>query len=69
MALPPSERDLVIAYAHLWHEHAQGREVGIKTHPCVIVLAVERAGGNRLVTAAPVVILRRPVLMKRCRSR
>jgi len=43
------------SYASLWHfEHAQGREEGVKNRPCVIVLAVERTGSNRVVTVVPV---------------
>ena len=55
MALPPPERGLVISYAYLWRsEHAQGREEGVKTRPSVIVLVMERADGDRVVTVSPV---------------
>jgi len=55
VALPPPERGLVVSYACLWQsEHARGREAGIKARPCVIILAVERAGGVRVVTVVPI---------------
>jgi hypothetical protein len=56
MALPEPQRGLVISYAYLWHyEHRTGREEGVKTRPCVVVLAVEKlAKNNTLVRVVPV---------------
>ena len=45
MPLPEPQPGLVISYLYLWHhEHRAGREEGSKVRPCVIILAVERAG-------------------------
>ncbi|WP_282759354.1 type II toxin-antitoxin system PemK/MazF family toxin [Komagataeibacter saccharivorans] len=55
MSLPKPEPGLVISYAYLWrHEHNRGQEEGRKHRPCVIVLAVEKAGGRatRVTVAA-----------------
>ncbi len=55
MPLPQPARGLVISYAYLWHtEHRLGQESGRKDRPCVIILAVEGAGGERRVTVAPI---------------
>lgn len=45
MSLPIPEPGLVISYAYLWrHEHNRGLEEGRKDRPCLIVLAVRKAG-------------------------
>lgn len=55
MALPEPCPGLVIRYAYLWaEEHEQGREEGRKDRPCVVVVAVERRDGRKLVTVVPV---------------
>ena len=56
MALPDPRLGLVISYSYLWHhEHNAGRDEGIKSRPCVIVLAMEsRADGTTMVRVAPV---------------
>ncbi len=56
MTLPDPEPGLVISYAYLWHhEHAAGREEGLKHRPCVIVLSVSRdPGGTTRVLVAPI---------------
>jgi mRNA-degrading endonuclease toxin of MazEF toxin-antitoxin module len=54
--LPQPEPGLVISYAYIWaRERAVGREEGIKTRPCVIVLKVERVDEREtIVTVAPI---------------
>ena len=56
MAIPEPQLGLIISYAYLWHhEHRRGWEEGRKDRPCVIVLAIERAGDDgTLVRVAPV---------------
>ncbi len=45
------EAGLVIAYDYLWrYEQAQGKNMGRKTRPCVIILAVD----GKQVTVAPI---------------
>jgi hypothetical protein len=53
--LPRPEPGLVISYAYLWaHERAAKRTEAVKVRPCVIVLKVERAQKDVVVTVAPV---------------
>ncbi len=55
MPLPEPVPGLVISYAYLWRDQqAGGRDEGIKDRPCVIVVAVRREEGERIVTVAPV---------------
>ena len=55
MPLPRPAPGLVIAYAYLWrHERRRGREEGVKSRPCAIVLTVATAAGDLVVTAAPI---------------
>lgn|SRR5487761_2449681 len=55
MPVPEPEPGLVIGYAYLWWDQArQGREEGLKDRPCVVVLAVEQRGGERIVTVVPI---------------
>lgn len=56
MELPEPERGLVVRYLYLWHSEAQrGKEEGAKNRPCVIVLTVRRAEGERpKVMVAPI---------------
>jgi hypothetical protein len=53
--LPVPEPGLVISYAYLWQsEYDEGREEGVKTRPCVIVITVRDDGGKTVVTVVPV---------------
>jgi hypothetical protein len=53
--LPVPEPGLVISHAYLWHsEYEEGREEGVKSRPCVIVITVRGEGGKTVVTVAPV---------------
>jgi hypothetical protein len=54
MALSDPRLGLVISYSYLWHhEHHAGRDEGMKSRPCVIVLAMEsRADGATIVRLA-----------------
>jgi hypothetical protein len=56
MALPDPQPGLVISYSYLWHhEHRAGREEGLKSRPCVIVLAIDQwDDGGTLVRVVPV---------------
>ncbi len=55
MAVPKPAPGLVICYAYLWHEEAQaGQEEGTKDRPCAIVLITEIAGGETVITVAPI---------------
>jgi hypothetical protein len=55
MALPTPEPGLVISYEYLWGEQAAaGRETGVKSRPCVIVVAVTREAGEIVVLVAPI---------------
>ena len=55
MRLPAPVPGLVIRYAYLWRDEAlRGQEEGVKDRPCVVILAVETAGGDRVVTVAPI---------------
>jgi hypothetical protein len=55
MSLPEPCPGLVIHYEYLWaSEHDEGREVGSKARPCVVVVAVQREGGNTRVTVVPI---------------
>ena len=55
MPIPTPEAGLVISYAYLWHyEHQAGQDEGRKDRPSVIVLAVERAPDNTVVTVLPI---------------
>jgi hypothetical protein len=60
MTLPDPEPGLVISYAYLWHhEHAKGREEGLKHRPCVVVLSVSRVSeGPPTVLVAPITHVR-----------
>ena len=51
MALPDPHPGLVISYSYLWaREHGQGREEGVKSRPCAIVLARQIVEGRSLLT-------------------
>jgi hypothetical protein len=53
--LPVPEPGLVISYAYLWQaEYEAGREEGVKSRPCVIVITVREDDGKTMVTVAPV---------------
>jgi hypothetical protein len=55
VALPDPKPGLVIGYAYLWEREARtGREEAVKDRPCVIILAVEDRGGDRVVLVAPI---------------
>jgi hypothetical protein len=56
MSLPDPQPGLVLSYSYLWHyEHRAGRDEGVKSRPCVIVLAVQHPDGiNTMVRVAPV---------------
>ncbi len=55
MPLPSPTPGLVIGYRYLWTTEARsGQQEGRKTRPCVIILAVEDAKGEKLVTVAPI---------------
>lgn len=55
MTLPAPVPGLVIRYAYLWRDEAlRGLEEGVKDRPCVVILAVETAGGDTVVTVAPI---------------
>lgn len=56
MTIPAPSPGLVIHYAYLWrHEHEDGREEGVKNRPAVIVTAVARdEGGKLLVAVSPI---------------
>ena len=55
MPLPDPVPGLVIGYVYLWrNQQDQGREEGLKDRPCVVVLAVRREAGERVVTVAPI---------------
>jgi hypothetical protein len=56
MPIPTPEPGLVISYAYVWDDEAQGgQEEGRKNRPCVIAIAVERQlGSETLVTVLPV---------------
>lgn len=54
MTLPKPEPGLVISYNYLWrYQREVGEEEGLKTRPCVIILAIEKHDGELLVTVAP----------------
>lgn len=53
--LPTPHPGLVICYSYLWsHDHAQGREEGVKDRPCAIVVARRVAEDKTVVTVVPV---------------
>lgn len=53
--LPTPHPGLVICYSYLWsHDHAQGREEGVKDRPCAIVVARRVAEDKTIVTVVPV---------------
>lgn len=55
MTLPTPLPGLAIHYGYLWRDEARrGREASVKDRPCVVVLAVERAGEDNIVLVAPV---------------
>jgi len=56
MSIPDPEAGLVISYAYLWlDEHLAGRQEAIKDRPSVVVLVVERKGGELpVVTVLPI---------------
>lgn len=55
MALPAPVPGLVVRYAYLWRDEAlRGQEEGTKDRPCVVILAVETAHGDTVVTVAPI---------------
>jgi hypothetical protein len=55
MAIPAPEPGLVVNYAYLWHnEYETGAEEGRKDRPSVIVLCVEGAEGETVVTVLPI---------------
>lgn len=55
MALSTPTPGLVISYSYLWNDQAKaGREEGLKDRPCVVVLAVQIDGGERVVHVAPI---------------
>ena len=55
MPLPKPTPGLVISYAYLWYEEArQGREIGRKERPCVIVLSAVQDDADLIVTVAPI---------------
>ena len=55
MALPEPRPGLVIRYSYLWrHQRRRGRSEGAKDRPCVVVVAIRKAAGMRLVTVAPI---------------
>jgi hypothetical protein len=55
VALPKPVAGLVICYAYLWRDEAlRGREEGGKDRPCVIVLSVQNAEEQTIVTVAPI---------------
>lgn len=56
MSIPEPKPGLVVQFSYLWaHEHALGREAGVKDRPAVIVVAVEEGPANkRRVTVAPI---------------
>lgn len=54
-SIPDPVPGLVIRYSYLWLEdHKRGREEGSKDRPCVVVLAIRRAGGHTIVSVAPI---------------
>jgi len=54
MPLPTPETGRVIQFKYLWaHEHDAGDDEGAYPRPCIIV-AVERAGRDTIVTVAPI---------------
>lgn len=55
MKLPVPAPGLVIHYSYLWRDEAlRGSEEGRKDRPCVVILAVVRSNGERVVTVAPI---------------
>jgi hypothetical protein len=53
--VPDPEPGLVIGYAYLWHaEHERGQEEGSKDRPCAIILTVQGAPGETIVTVLPI---------------
>jgi hypothetical protein len=61
MPLPEPLPGLVISYRYLWHrEHRAGRDEGLKDRPCVIVLSVKPAGGDRATVRVVPVTHSRP---------
>lgn len=55
MAVPVPVPGLVIRYCYLWlDEHALGREEGIKTRPCAIILTKRTEDGEEIVTVLPI---------------
>lgn len=55
MAFPSPIPGQVIGYSYLWcSEYARGQEEGVKDRPCVVVLVVEDAEGEQVVTVLPV---------------
>ncbi len=55
MPLPDPVPGLVISYAYLWRDQQDlRRDQGLKDRPCVVVIAVRREAGERIVTVAPI---------------
>jgi hypothetical protein len=53
--LPVPEPGLVVSYSYLWHsEYERDREEGGKNRPCAIILIVEDAAGETVVTVVPI---------------
>lgn len=53
IALPqPGE---VISYSYLWaDEHEAGREEGLKSRPCAVVMSLAASGGNTRIIVLPI---------------
>ncbi|WP_119389218.1 hypothetical protein [Taklimakanibacter lacteus] len=55
MSLPEPKPGLVIRYSYLWsHEHALGREEGVKDRPCAVLLATRTEAGDLRVIVLPI---------------
>jgi len=53
--LPVPEPGLIISYGYLWHsEHQEGQEEGVKGRPCAIILTMQAASGETIVTVLPI---------------
>jgi hypothetical protein len=55
MSFPAPKSGMVINYSYLWHdEKLRGRDEGVKTHPCAIVIATRDDDGDELVYIVPI---------------
>lgn len=55
MAFPKPVQGLALRYSYLWQaEHRHGQEEGVKDRPCAVILVVNTAAGDDVVTVLPI---------------